>query len=112
MNNRHHDYFASQNYFTEYAIGNGVIISTAFGSGGYYSYPDRLKLIWNRMNSSQSSITYVIGESGIGKSALLNKIYQKLINKDKDFLVGFYGKDEVLIGESLSPIYPFMTGFT
>ena len=61
------------------------------------------------MNSSQSSITYVIGESGIGKSALLNKIYQKLINKDKDFLVGFYGKDEVLIGESLSPIYPFMT---
>jgi len=45
VNNRHHDYFASGNYFTEYAIGNGVIISTAFGSGGYYSYPDRLKLI-------------------------------------------------------------------
>lgn len=28
--------------FTEYAIGNGVIFSTAFGSRGYYSYPDRL----------------------------------------------------------------------
>jgi NAD kinase len=29
--------------FTEYAIGNGVIISTSFGSGGYYSYPQRIK---------------------------------------------------------------------
>lgn len=28
--------------FTEYAIGNGVIFSTAFGSRGYFSYPDRL----------------------------------------------------------------------
>ncbi|HEY9387896.1 MAG TPA: hypothetical protein VIP70_12715, partial [Nitrososphaeraceae archaeon] len=34
--------------FTEYAIGNGVIISTSFGSGGYYSYPQRIKLgRWN-----------------------------------------------------------------
>jgi NAD kinase len=32
----------------EYAIGNGVIISTAFGSGGYYSYPNRLGSVnWN-----------------------------------------------------------------
>jgi hypothetical protein len=29
--------------FTEYAIGKGVIISTLFGSGGYYSYPQRIK---------------------------------------------------------------------
>lgn len=29
--------------FTDYAIGNGVIISTAFGSSGYYSYPNRIK---------------------------------------------------------------------
>jgi hypothetical protein len=28
--------------FKEYAIGNGVIISTSFGSGGYYSYPNRI----------------------------------------------------------------------
>ncbi|MEM2139788.1 hypothetical protein [Nitrososphaera sp.] len=28
--------------FTEHAIGNGVIFSTAFGSQGYYSYPNRL----------------------------------------------------------------------
>lgn len=28
--------------FTDYAIGNGVIISTSFGSTGYYSYMDRI----------------------------------------------------------------------
>lgn len=29
--------------FTDYVIGNGVIISTSFGSSGYYSYLDRIK---------------------------------------------------------------------
>lgn len=29
--------------FSDYAIGNGVIISTSFGAGGYFSYPDRLR---------------------------------------------------------------------
>lgn len=33
----------SKVYFTDYAIGNGVIVSTSFGSAGYYSYPDRIK---------------------------------------------------------------------
>lgn len=28
--------------FSDYAIGNGVIISTSFGAGGYFSYPSRL----------------------------------------------------------------------
>lgn len=28
--------------FSDYAIGNGVIISSSFGAGGYFSYPDRL----------------------------------------------------------------------
>ena len=32
----------SRPIFTDYAIGNGVIISTSFGSGGYYSYIDRI----------------------------------------------------------------------
>jgi NAD kinase len=37
--------FSSKNrqLFNEYAIWNGVIISTSYGSGGYFSYPDRLK---------------------------------------------------------------------
>ena len=29
--------------FADYSIGNGVIISTSFGAGGYFSYPDRLR---------------------------------------------------------------------
>lgn len=29
--------------FSDYAIGNGVVISTSFGAGGYYSYPNRLR---------------------------------------------------------------------
>jgi NAD kinase len=28
--------------FGDYAIGNGVIVSTSFGAGGYFSYPNRL----------------------------------------------------------------------
>ena len=39
--------------FTDYAIGNGVIISTSLGSGGYYSYPDRRKL-WNKINNNNN----------------------------------------------------------
>lgn len=35
---------ASKACFIEYAIGNGVIVSTPFGSAGYYSYPDRIKV--------------------------------------------------------------------
>lgn len=30
--------------FTEFGIGNGIIASSSFGSGGYYSYIDRLNL--------------------------------------------------------------------
>jgi NAD+ kinase len=33
----------SKSMFTDYVIGNGVIISTSFGSSGYYSYLDRIK---------------------------------------------------------------------
>jgi len=31
--------------FTDYVIGNGVIVSTSFGSTGYYSYIDKIKNI-------------------------------------------------------------------
>jgi NAD+ kinase len=33
----------SKSTFIDYVIGNGVIISTSFGSSGYYSYLDRIK---------------------------------------------------------------------
>jgi NAD+ kinase len=38
--------------FNEYAIGNGLIVSTSYGSGGYFSYPNRLKSKeWDRNSS-------------------------------------------------------------
>lgn len=30
---------------SDYAIGNGVVVSTSFGARGYFSYPDRLQTI-------------------------------------------------------------------
>lgn len=36
-------YKKNKSTFTDYVIGNGVIISTSFGSSGYYSYLDRIK---------------------------------------------------------------------
>lgn len=43
--------------FAEYAIGNGVIISTSFGARGYYSYLDRIPVEKrNNNNKSNNSI--------------------------------------------------------
>ena len=40
--------------FAEYAIGNGVIISTSFGARGYYSYLDRIT-VEKRNNNNKSN---------------------------------------------------------
>ena len=40
--------------FAEYAIGNGVIISTSFGARGYYSYLDRIT-VGKRNNNNKSN---------------------------------------------------------
>jgi hypothetical protein len=42
--------FSNKPIFTDYIIGNGVITSTSFGSGGYYSYTNRL------LNSQKKSM--------------------------------------------------------
>ena len=42
--------------FAEYAIGNGIIISTSFGARGYYSYLDRITAgIRNNNNKSNNN---------------------------------------------------------
>jgi AAA+ ATPase superfamily predicted ATPase len=65
--------------------------------------------LWHAINNKDSSVTYIIGEGGIGKSALLCAFYDKLNNEKTKFLVGFYGNEKVLVGESFSPLYPFIT---
>jgi NAD kinase len=39
--------------FVEYAIGNGVIVSTSFGACGYYSYLDRIRV--GKRNNNKSN---------------------------------------------------------
>jgi len=41
--------------FAEYAIGNGVIVSTSFGAYGYYSYLDRITVGKRNINSNNGA---------------------------------------------------------
>ena len=47
--------FNSLKRFTEYAIGNGIIISTSFGARGYYSYLDRITAGKGKKNRNGNS---------------------------------------------------------
>ncbi len=64
-------------------------------------------------NDQGTSAWLVTGDSGIGKSALLDEIYRRLTNKGNDHnlinntFVGYYSRKESLIAESESLIYPF-----
>jgi predicted ATPase len=74
--------------------------------------------IVNDVKNNKSSSTWLLtGESGIGKSALLDEVYRRFTTKkendddDKDIqhnaFVGYYSRKESLIAESESLIYPF-----
>jgi len=52
---------SGQSEFTDYAIGNGVIVSTSFGAGGYFSYPERLGLRGSKgFDDSRIGICHII----------------------------------------------------
>jgi predicted ATPase len=54
------------------------------------------------------SVRLLIGESGIGKSALLDEFYRTLVEDMRDeVFVGYYSREESLRAESESLIYPF-----
>lgn len=95
--------------FNEYAIGNGVIVSTSYGSGGYFSYPNRLKSKeWdqdssiakfsdNRMGICHIIPTYLVRERN-GIPQVTNNIqytvphdYQIQIKLNRDADVRLYG---------------------
>jgi NAD+ kinase len=50
--------------FAEYAIGNGVIVSTSFGARGYYSYPDRVT-VGKHNNKSNNGTQFSDNKLGI-----------------------------------------------
>jgi NAD kinase len=70
---------SSRQIFTEYAIGNGVIISTSFGSGGYYSYPQRRKL--DRYNDNDTSIQKRFSDNKIGICHIIPTFLLRLGNE-------------------------------
>src|SRR5438093_12791354 len=60
----------------------------------------------NDLNDNQS-VTLVLGEASVGKSALLNEFYYKLSQGDPTtFFVGYFKKGEELVNVSLT--YPFV----
>ena len=112
--------------FNEYAIGNGAIISTSYGSGGYFSYPNRLKSKeWdqdpsigqfsdNRIGICHIIPTYLVRERN-GRRHLTSKIqYTVPINCKielklvRDANVRLYGTtheskgEKVLFGDTIS----------
>jgi hypothetical protein len=51
--------------FAEYAIGNGVIVSTSFGAHGYYSYLDRITVGKRNNNKSNNGTQFSDNKLGI-----------------------------------------------
>ena len=52
------------------------------------------------------SVRFVVGESGVGKSRLLDGFYDKL-NDNSEFFIGYYDRQRLLVSESQSIAYPF-----
>jgi predicted ATPase len=62
--------------------------------------------------SNRGTRLLLVGESGIGKSALLDEIHRRLTQVEEQdqrnqTFVGYYSKKESLIAESESLVYPF-----
>src|SRR5689334_5612469 len=70
--------------------------------------------ILGRLNHNNNTRTLLVGESGVGKSALLDEIYQRLTNdnggqedQENVAFVGYYDKSSSLEAPSQSYIEPF-----
>jgi predicted ATPase len=60
--------------------------------------------------SNNGTRLLLVGESSIGKSALLDELHRRLTEEEDQMnktFVGYYSKKESLIAESESLIYPF-----
>jgi len=70
--------------------------------------------ILGRLKQNNSTRTLLVGESGVGKSALLDEIYRRLTTKEEGMedqentaFVGYYDKSSSLVAPSQSSIEPF-----
>lgn len=65
---------------TDYVIGNGVIISTSLGSGGYYSYIDR---VIKGINISTKQKRQLFDDNAIGICHILPVFASRTIKRDQ-----------------------------
>ena len=70
--------------------------------------------ILGRLRDSRSTRTLLVGESGMGKSALLDELYRRLTedegryeDQENTAFVGYYDKSSSLAAPSQSSIEPF-----
>jgi predicted ATPase len=61
------------------------------------------------VKSSKGTRLLLVGESGIGKTALLDEINRRLAQDQDQVFVGYYSKKESLIAPSQFLLYPFTT---
>jgi predicted ATPase len=67
-----------------------------------------INILFDDLNNNNKSIRLLVGESGIGKSKLLDEFYRRLRYEHQDrFFVGYYDKNKALEAESQSFTYPF-----
>jgi tetratricopeptide (TPR) repeat protein len=66
-----------------------------------------IEILLEDLTRKQKTVRILRGESGVGKSRLLDTIYQKS-KKDrcKESFVGYYNKEDALISEAISYTYP------
>jgi predicted ATPase len=67
--------------------------------------------ILDDLNSKKGTKLLLVGESGVGKSAILNELHRRLTEGDqrKETFVGYCSKKESLIAPSQFLLYPFTT---
>jgi NAD+ kinase len=65
---------------TDYAIGNGLVVTTSFGAGGYFSYPDRMlpakkeSIVGTDFNDDRVGICHIIPTYLVRKKG--RKVYE------------------------------------
>src|SRR5215831_15629467 len=91
-----------------------MALDDAAGKKVFVGRDTEIKNILGRLKQNNSTRTLLVGESGVGKSALLDEIYRRLTNDDGGqedqenvAFVGYYDKSSSLVAPSQSSIEPF-----
>jgi AAA+ ATPase superfamily predicted ATPase len=90
------------------SIYNQAFCNLSSLSHGLFGRDNELQLLLGYLKT-QKSITFLEGEAGIGKSALLDEFYRRLLQYEDPtkLFVGYFDKSKILLGSSA--IYPFVT---